>query len=165
MMIQQDTFMFMKWCPRFAFPIALHFCQRRIKILPNTKVTLTNSPNILRSVQKWRNFAQSSHTVAVLLKVLAKSRTPVPNRIKLLLIWLKGWKFNILKGQQGHLFKEKKNCEQERRRSRRALWPLRLHRHHQSHLQFHRGFYYELFRERLEVYYFRFKSRKQKVQK
>ena len=34
------------------FPIALHFCQSRIKFLTNSKLTLKNLP-------KWGNFAES----------------------------------------------------------------------------------------------------------
>ena len=36
------------------FPIALHFCQSRIKFLTNSKLTLKNLP-------KWGNFAESGH--------------------------------------------------------------------------------------------------------
>ena len=43
-------------------PIALQICQNKLKILPNTKWTLSKWPKCFNIVPKWRNFAKSVHT-------------------------------------------------------------------------------------------------------
>ena len=39
-----------------------HFCYSSIKILPDTKQTLTNLPKTFKIVPKWQFFGKSSHT-------------------------------------------------------------------------------------------------------
>ena len=44
-------------------PIALQICQNKLKILPNTKWTLSKWPKCFNILPKWRNFAKSGHTL------------------------------------------------------------------------------------------------------
>ena len=46
-------------------PIGSHFCQNRIKILPNTKLTLESLHKTVNILPKWQNFAKYGHTDAV----------------------------------------------------------------------------------------------------
>ena len=51
-------------------PIALQICQNKLKILPNTKWTLSKWPKCFNIVPKWRNCAKSCHTGIGLRSVL-----------------------------------------------------------------------------------------------
>ena len=44
-------------------PLALQICQNKLKILPNTKWTLSKWPKCFNILPKWWNFAKSGHTL------------------------------------------------------------------------------------------------------